>query len=178
VWPGVSGRAALAALSSPVQVPHVTTSWAPRGAFELACADGWTAHSSPELRFSDLELGRPALFEAVRWQARLGTLTPPGRTYALAPDGDGARLWVLTPARRTVWAAVQDAFDNGDRETARQLARRGLEAVDQLRALGVMIDDLDHLTTDELPRLLTTPWTPRRDRLPVQLQRLFAAAVL
>lgn len=178
VWPGVSGRAALAALAAPVRVATVTTSWAPAGAIELACGNGWLAHTSPELVFPELELGRPVLFEAVRWQARMAHFTPPGRTYALSSEADGARLWVLTSVRRTVWETVQEAFDRGDRATAGQVARRGLEAVDEIRARGMSIGDLDHITTDDPPRLLATPWTPERDRLTAQLQRLFAAAVL
>jgi hypothetical protein len=127
--------------------------------------------------FADIEAGRPALFEAVRWQARLGALTPAGRTYALSPEGDRARLWMLTPSPRPLWAAIEAAIAAGDRTLARQLARRGVDAIDQLRG-SPAVDDLDHLTADDPPRLLATPWTPRRGHLPAQLQRLYALAVL
>jgi hypothetical protein len=50
--------------------------------------------------------------------------------------------------------------------------------VDELRARGLPIADLDHIAIDHPARLLATPWTPRGDRLPAQLQRLFSAAVL
>jgi len=178
VWPGGSGRAAIAALGTPVRLVERPLPWAPRAAIELACGDGWTAHSSPELVYADLDAGRPALFDAVRWQAKLTHLTPPGRTYALGPDRDGVRLWVLTPTYRTVWAEIERAFAGGDRAAAGRLAKAGLEAVDELRARGVPIADLEHIAIDDPPRLLATPWTPGRDRLVVQLQRLFAAAVL
>jgi hypothetical protein len=51
-------------------------------------------------------------------------------------------------------------------------------AVDTLRLRGVQIADLEHIAIDDPPRLLATPWPPNRDRLVVQLQRLFFAAVL
>ncbi|HEX3759663.1 MAG TPA: hypothetical protein VHW23_13210, partial [Kofleriaceae bacterium] len=178
VWPGVSGRAALAALGAPVRLVERPLSWAPRAAIELACGDGWIAHSSPELVYADLDAARPALFDAVRWQAKLTHLTPPGRTYALAPELDGIRLWVLTPTYRTVWTEIERAFATGDRATAGRLAKAGMEAVDDLRLRGVPIADLEHIAIDDPPRLLATPWTPGRDRLVAQLQRLFAAAVL
>jgi hypothetical protein len=57
---------------------------------------------------------------------------------------------MLTPTYRTVWVEIE----------------------------RVQIADLEHIATDDPPRLLATPWTPNRDRLIVQLQRLFAAAVL
>jgi hypothetical protein len=178
VWPGVAGRAVLAALGAPVRLVPQPASWAPTAAVELVYSDGWSAHTSAELVFPAVERGRPVLFDAIRWQAKLSHLTPPGRTYALAPERDRVRLWVLTPPYRTVWAAIEEAFAHGDRATAGRLARTGLEAVDELRARGVPIADLDHIAVDDPSRLLATPWTPHRDRLIAQLQRLFAAAVL
>ncbi|HEY0481722.1 MAG TPA: ADP-ribosylation factor-like protein [Kofleriaceae bacterium] len=178
VWPGVGGRAALAALTAPVRVAEQLAPWAPVTAIELTCGDGWSAHTSPDLVFADIDHGRPALLAAAQWQTKLGHLTPPGRTYALAPEGTGVRLWVVTPAYRTVWAAIEDAFACGDRKTVARLANAGLDAVDQLRARGVPISDLDHIAVDEPARLLATPWTAQRDRLTAQLQRLFSAAVL
>lgn len=178
VWPGVTGRSALAALAPPVSVATVPASWAPGRAIELACGDGWLAHTAPGLWFTDLDDARRALLDTIRWQAGMGALTPPGRTYAVAPQSGGARLWILTPVRRTVWAAIEDAFRRGDRATAGRLARRGLETVDEIRAHGAPIGDLDHIALDEPPRLLTTPWTPRSDQLTAQLQRLFNEAVL
>lgn len=178
MWPSVGGRAALAALTPPVRAGRVPAGWAPAGAIELACGDGWWAHTSPALVFADIELARRALLEAIRWHVRMAHLTPPGRTYALSPQADGVRLWVVTPAHRTLWSALDDAFVQGDRATARDLARRGLEAVDAIRACGAPIGDLDHLAVGEPARLLATPWTPSSDRLTAQLQRLFAAAVV
>jgi signal recognition particle receptor subunit beta len=178
VWPGVSGRAALAAIAAPARIVERPAPWAPAHAIELACGEGWSAHTSSELVFAELERGKPALFEAVRWQAKLDALTPPGRTYALSPERDRVRLWVLTPAYRTVWAAIEEAFARGDRAAAGRLARIGLAAVDELRARGVAIADLDHIAVDDPSRLLATPWTERSDRLILQLQQLFAAAVL
>jgi signal recognition particle receptor subunit beta len=178
VWPGVSGRAALAAIAAPARIVDRPAPWAPAHAIELACGEGWSAHTSSELVFPELERGKPALFEAVRWQAKLDALTPPGRTYALSPERDRVRLWVLTPAYRTVWAAIEEAFAAGDRAAAGRLARIGLAAVDELRARGVAIADLDHIAVDDPSRLLATPWTERSDRLILQLQQLFAAAVL
>ena len=172
------GRAALASLGSSVRLVERPAPWAPRAAIELACSEGWTAHSSPELVYADLDAGRPALFDAIRWQAKLAHLTPPGRTYALAPDRDGLRLWVLTPAYRTVWAEIERAFAADDAGGAGRLAKAGLETVDELRLRGVQIADLEHIALHDPPRLLATPWTPGRDRLVGQLQRLFAAAVL
>ena len=177
VWPGVSGRAALAAIAAPTRMADRPVPWAPVHAVELLCGEGWSAHTSAELVF-DAEHGEQALADAVRWQTAVGALTPPGRTYALAPIGDRVRLWVLTPAYRTMWTTIEEAFARGDRATAARLARAGLEAVDELRARSVPIGDLDHIAVDDPPRLLATPWTPQRDRLIVQLQRLFAAAVL
>lgn len=178
VWPGVTGRSALASLTPPVSVTTVPVSWAPGHAIELACGEGWLAHTAPGLWFTDLDDARRTLLDTIRWQARMGALTPPGRTYALAPQSDGARLWILTPVRRTVWSSIEDAFRRGDRATAGWLARRGLETVDEIRAQGATIGDLDHIALDEPPRLLTTPWTPRSDQLTAQLQRLFTEAVL
>jgi signal recognition particle receptor subunit beta len=178
VWPAIGGPAALAALTAPVRVAEQLAPWAPVGAIELSCGDGWSAHTSPDLVFADVDHGRPALLAAAQWQTKLGHLTPPGRTYALAPEDTGVRLWVVTPAYRTVWAAIEDAFACGDRRTVARLANAGLDAVDQLRARGVPISDLDHIAVDEPARLLATPWTAQRDRLTAQLQRLFGAAVL
>jgi signal recognition particle receptor subunit beta len=178
VWPGVTGRSALASLTPPVTVTTVPVSWAPGHAIELACGEGWLAHTGPGLWFTDLDDARRTLLDTIRWQARMGALTPSGRTYALAPQSDGARLWILTPVRRTVWSAIEDAFRRGDRATAGWLARRGLETVDEIRAHGAAIGDLDHIALDEPPRLLTTPWTPRSDQLTAQLQRLFTEAIL
>jgi signal recognition particle receptor subunit beta len=178
VWPGVSGRAALASIAAPVRVVAHRASWAPDAGIEVECGDGWVAHTSAALAFRDLDLARQALFEAARWQAKLAHLTPPGRTYALSPEHDGVRLWVLTPHYRCAWAAIEDAFARGDRGAASRLARLGLEAVDEIRARGVAIADLDHIAVDDPSRLLATPWSPQRDRLTEQLQRLFAAAVL
>jgi signal recognition particle receptor subunit beta len=178
VWPGVSGRSALAAIVPPVHVTTQAASWAPGAAIELACGERWLAHTAPALMFSDLDAARHALLDTIRWQARMAHLTPPGRTYAVSPQPDGARLWILTPVHRTVWTAIEEAFARGDRATAGKLARRGLEAVDDVRAHGAPIGDLDHIAIDEPPRLLTTPWTPRSDRLSAQLQRLFTEAVL
>jgi signal recognition particle receptor subunit beta len=184
VWPGVSGRAALAALAAlaahgtPIRVAPRTAPWAPTAAIELACGDRWSAHTSPHLALSDPERGWPLLLEAIRWHAKLNYLAAPGRTYALAPDGDGVRLWVVTPVYRTVWAAIEEAFERGDRATATRLARTGLEAVDELRARGLPIVDLDHIAIDEPLRFLATPWTPLRDRLTAQLQRLLSESVL
>jgi signal recognition particle receptor subunit beta len=178
VWPAVSGRRALAQLAPPVHVTTVPVAWAPRQAIELACGERWLAHTAATLWFTDLDEARRMLLETARWQTGLGALTPPGRTYALSPHADGARLWVLTPVHRTVWAAIEEAFQRGDRATAGWLARRGLETVDAIRAQGGAIGDLDHIGLDEPPRLLTTPWTPPSDRLTAQLQRLFTEAVL
>ncbi|HSR98581.1 MAG TPA: ADP-ribosylation factor-like protein [Kofleriaceae bacterium] len=178
VWPAVSGRGALAQLAPPVHVTTVPVAWAPRQAIELACGERWLAHTAAALWFTDLDEARRMLLETARWQAAMGALTPPGRTYALSPQADGARLWVLTPAHRTVWAAIEEAFERGDRATAGWLARRGLETVDAIRAQGGAIGDLDHIGLDEPPRLLTTPWTAPSDRLTAQLQRLFNEAVL
>jgi hypothetical protein len=178
VWPGVSGRRALASLAPPMNVTTVPASWAPGQAIELACGERWLAHTAPDLSFTDLDHARRALLDTIRWQARMAALTPPGRTYALSPQADGARLWILTPVHRTLWVAIEEAFGRGDRATAGWLARRGLETVDEIRAHGAVIDDLDHIAVDDTPRLLTTPWTPRSDRLAAQLQRLFAEAVL
>jgi hypothetical protein len=178
VWPGVTGRSALASLTPPVSVTAVPASWAPGHAIELACGESWLAHTTPELWFTDLDDARRTLLDTIRWQAGMGALTPPGRTYAVAPQPEGARLWILTPVRRTVWAAIEDAFRRGDRATAGWLARRGLETVDEIRARGVAIGDLDHIALDEPLRLLTTPWTRRSDQLTAQLQRLFTEAVL
>lgn len=178
VWPDAGGRAVLATLGAPVRQVARPRAWAPAAAIELECRDGWSAHSSAHLVFSDLDHGRRALFDAARWQAKLGHLTPPARTYALSFEGTRVRLWVLTPPYRTVWAAVEEAFERGDHAAAGQIAKAGLGAVDQIRARGVAIADLDHIAIDDPPRLLATPWTPQRDRLIVQLQRLLAAAVL
>jgi hypothetical protein len=178
VWPGMTGRSALASLTPPVSVTGVPASWAPGHAIELACGESWLAHTAPELWFTDLDDARRTLRDTIRWQAGMGALTPPGRTYALAPQSEGARLWILTPVRRTVWAAIEDAFRRGDRATAGWIARRGLETVDEIRARGAAIGDLDHIALDEPSRLLTTPWTPRSDQLAAQLQRLFTEAVL
>lgn len=178
VWPGVTGRSALAAIVPPVHVTTQAASWAPGAAIELACGEHWLAHTAPALMFADLDAARHALLDTIRWQARMAHLTPPGRTYAVSPQPDGARLWILTPVHRTVWAAIEEAFARGDRTTAGRLARRGLETVDEVRAHGAPIGDLDHIAIDEPPRLLTTPWTPRSDRLSAQLQRLFTEAVL
>jgi signal recognition particle receptor subunit beta len=178
VWPGVSGRNALASLAPPVRTTTVPASWGPGQAIELACGERWLAHTAPNLWFADLDDGRRALLDAIRWQAGMAALTPPGRTYALSPQSDGARLWILTPVHTTVWVAIEEAFSRGDRATAGWLARRGLEAVDEIRAHGVVIGDLDHIAVDDRPRLLTTPWTPRSERLAAQLQRLFTEAVL
>ena len=178
VWPGISGRASLAALGVRAHLVERLATWAPAEGIELACGEGWSAHTSDALVFSELDHGRAALLDAARWQTKMGSLTPPGRTYALAPEGDRARLWVLTPTCRTVWRAIEQAFAHGDRAMASRLARLGLEAVDEIRARGAAITDLDHVAIDDPPRLLATPWTPRGDRLIVQLQRLFAAAVL
>jgi hypothetical protein len=178
VWPCVAGRAALAALGAPVRVVPRPAPWAPSAAIEIACGDGWSAHTGPDLVFSERDRGWPAMLEAVRWQAKLDTFAPPGRAYALSPEGNGMRLWVLTPMYRTVWVSIDDAFAHGDVATATRLARIGLEAVDELRARGLPIVDLDHIAIDEPLRLLATPWTPHRDRLTAQLQRLLSAAVL
>jgi signal recognition particle receptor subunit beta len=178
VWPAVSGRSALAQLAPPLHVTTVPAAWAPRQAIELACGERWLAHTAATLWFTDLDEARRTLLETARWQTGMGALTPPGRTYALSPQPDGARLWVLTPVHRTVWAAIEEAFQRGDRATAGWLARRGLEAVDAIRAQGGAIGDLDHIGLDEPPRLLTTPWTPPSDQLTAQLQRLFTEAVL
>ena len=181
VWPGVSGRAALAALAArgtPVRVSSRVSPWAPTSALELTCGDRWLAHTSPHLAFTEPDPGWPALLEAIRWHAKLNYLAAPGRTYALAPEGGGVRLWVLTPVYRTVWVAIEDAFARGDRATATRLTRTGLEAVDELRARGLPIVDLDHIAVDEPLRFLATPWTPRRDRLTAQLQRLLSESVL
>jgi mutual gliding-motility protein MglA len=178
VWPGVSGRSALAAIAPPVHVTTRAASWAPGAAIELACGQHWLAHTAPALLFADLDAARQALLDTIRWQARMAHLTPPGRTYAVSPQPEGARLWILTPVHRTVWSAIEEAFSHGDRATAGYFARRGLETVDQVRAYGAPIGDLDHIAIDDPPRLLTTPWTPRSDRLSAQLQRLFTEAVL
>jgi signal recognition particle receptor subunit beta len=178
VWPGVSGRSALAAIAPPLHVTTHAASWAPGAAIELACGERWLAHTAPALLFADLDAARHALLDTIRWQARMAHLTPPGRTYAVSPQAEVARLWILTPVYRTVWSAIEEAFSHGDRATASYLARRGLEAVDQARAYGAPIGDLDHIAVDDPPRLLTTPWTPRSDRLSAQLQRLFTEAVL
>lgn len=178
VWPGVCGRAALVAITAPARRIDPPAAWAPAHAIELACGEGWSAHTSDELVFPDLSLGEAALFDAVRWHARLAAFAPSGRTYALSPEGDHVRLWVLTPSQRTMWAAIEDAFARDDRGAAGDLARRGLALVDELREQDISITDLDHVAVDEPLRLLATPWTPHSDRLIVQLQHLFAAAVL
>jgi hypothetical protein len=178
MWPSVAGRAALAQLTPPLRAGRVPAVWAPWSAIELACGDGWWAHTSSSLVFPDIEPARFALLEAIRWHVRMAHLTLPGRTYALSPQADGVRLWVLTPAHQSVWSAIDDAFARGDRAAARELARRGLAAVDEIRACGTAIGDLEHLAVGEPARLLATPWTPPSDRLTAQLQRLFAAAVL
>jgi signal recognition particle receptor subunit beta len=178
VWPSVAGRAALATLGAPVRVVPQPAPWAPTASVELACGGGWSAHTGPDLVFPDRNRSWPALLEAIRWQTKLTYLAPPGRTYALSPERDGMRLWVLTPTYRTVWVAIDDAFAYGDLSTAARLARMGLEAVDELRARGLPILDLDHLAIDEPLRFLATPWTPHRDRLTAQLQRLLSASIL
>jgi signal recognition particle receptor subunit beta len=178
VWPCVAGRAALAALGTPVRVVPQPAPWAPTAAIELACGEGWSAHTGPDLVFPDGNQSWPALLEAIRWQTKLTYFAPPGRTYALSPEGEGMRLWVLTPTYRTVWVAIEDAFAYGDLATAARLARTGLEAVDELRARGLPIADLDHIAIDEPLRFLATPWTTHRDRLTGQLQRLLSASIL
>jgi len=97
VWPQVRGRGALSSLTPPgTRTRGPARAWAPRDPLEITCPD-WIAHSSAAWRFDDLDDGRRALLEVVRWQTRLGALTPSGRTIALCPERDGVRLWMLTP---------------------------------------------------------------------------------
>jgi len=178
IWPETAGRAALAQLAPPIRIAMPAAPWAPAGATELACRDGWLAHTAAHLLFPSLHRAQPVLQEAARWQAKLGNLAPPGRAYVLSPESDGVRLWILTPAFRTVWTAVEEAFARDDRAAAGRIAQRGLDAVDELRARGVPIVDLDHIAIDDAPRFLATPWTPQHDHLVIQLQHLLSSAVL
>jgi signal recognition particle receptor subunit beta len=177
VWPGSVGRAAFADLTDPPRRAEAAAGWAPEGALELHYGARWVAHSTDLLRFADLDAGRPTLFDAVRWQAQLGELTPPGRAYTLAPDRSGARLWIVTPAPTPMWTTITAAIDRGDRPAADMLARAALVTLDKAREHGVEVGDLDHLTGEAVPRLLVTPWTPITDRLAAQLAHLHAIAV-
>jgi hypothetical protein len=111
----VRGRSALAALAAlPAQPVRAQARrvWAPPGTIELSFPE-WLAHTSPRWRHADLDAGRLALFDMVRLQSRLGELTPPGRTLALALDEAFTQIWVLTPEQPT-W-----------RDRLRQLAQAG-----------------------------------------------------
>jgi len=136
------------------------------------------AHS-PDLVYPDLDQAHAALFEAARWQTKLTFLAPPGRSFALCDERPTVRLWVLTPAYRTVWAAIEEAFARGDRAAAGRLAQHRPRCGGTSCAGAACRSPISTTSPSTIPaRLLATPWTVQRDRLTAQLQRLFAAAVL
>ena len=95
VWPGVSGRAALAAIAAPTRMVDRPVPWAPVHAIELLCGEGWSAHTSAELVF-DAEHGPRALADAVKedknWIVRAAALE------AIAKRGDPSSLQVAEMA--------------------------------------------------------------------------------
>ena len=96
VWPPLAGRSVLQRLVEAGPAVRAAVPFADPRAIGLEVGDAWIACTPPEA-FSDSETARRAFCEEVRLQAALGELGPPGRTVAVAPDGDGWRLWMLTP---------------------------------------------------------------------------------
>jgi hypothetical protein len=136
----------------------VAKPWAPRDPLEVVCGD-WIAHSSRGWTFGDLDDGRRALLEAARWQTRLGALTPDGRTLALCPGSDGARLWMLTPEIPSCWELVERAARHGDGDALAAASAQAIAALAEVREalarLGIELAlALDVIAWVGTPRLL------------------------
>lgn len=98
VWPPVKGRATLAlAVDSDLDAPPFVLPWAPADAQELVSRAGFALHSSERWHFTDEGAARLALLDHARHLLTLGPRLPDARALAVAKDGRGWRLWLVTP---------------------------------------------------------------------------------
>lgn len=110
VWPMATGRAALrelaehrpVRLSAPGEQPVVFRA----GAQRLITHANWV--------FDTADDGRAALVGQVRKRMALGALRPPQEVVALQEEGEGCRLWRLTPRLLTVEAWLARAREQQD----------------------------------------------------------------
>lgn len=149
-WPPVTGRAVFASVHASILAPALEPRrWAPPDALELASPRGLVVHTRVTWRYATLELGRRALLSQVRGLLSLRGALPEDRAVALGPDGDGWRLWMVTPdvptladelAAREVGGLSHDAF-----------AERLIDAYRSVRAtLGA--DEAAPLTLESVAR--------------------------
>lgn len=137
IWPPVVGRGWLSQLDlDRLWTPKRLMSWAPHGAWEWQDDGRWVLHTAEQWLFDEEQAARHALIRLAR-AALAGVLpVPEGRTLAVAPDGDGYRLWVLTPHLRSFADTLEEAASLGDFTGVEELFVRLEQALGSAESAG------------------------------------------
>jgi hypothetical protein len=143
VWPPVKGRAAIAAAASgELSRPDVPVEWAASPALELQSSTGWVVHSCDRWVFTDETEARQRLHHVVRRLLSRVQFCPESRALALGREAEGWRLWVFTPAHRTVRESVVDCLDGRMMGALERLLRITADGLLALAASGGASDGI------------------------------------
>jgi len=118
VWPPVQGRTILAAINAAtVRASSEIAPWAPPAALEWRSEDGWVLHTGKGWWFADQASAVERLMTSIRAALADRERLPEGRALLIAPEaGDGWRLWMITPALRSLRELLWDALIAADIE--------------------------------------------------------------